>query len=594
MAEIICPRCGTPNRDTARFCADCGATLIPAAQPTSDPANSRPGGRGAAPGMPAPDSVLEGRYRIEAELGRGGFGAVFKALDQRLNKPVAIKENLDTSPEAQRQFSREATILANLSHPNLPRVIDHFTLPGLGQYLVMDFVDGEDLNSMINREGCLPPVQALTWIMQVAEALEYLHTQQPPVLHRDVKPANIRLTSRGKAMLVDFGLVKFTDPSVKTTMGARAITPGYAPPEQYGAGNTDARTDIYALGATLYRAITGREPAESVQRMSGQTNLPVSQIKPEIPASVGRAIEQAMALEPAKRYQSAADFHASLQACMLELKVRSGGLQTPAWAPGQDSRPRPGAGQSSGPVVAQPVSQPRSGQSPDYVSGPASGGPVAPYVVAPAHDGPASKPSKPASRPRPSSKPISRPLQPQAKMALGAGAGLIVLLVIVAAVLGGYGLYLYGQSSTVGGTATVQAQATQMAQLSGTKTAQAVLLNPGSAQTVAPAIASGPGKMAIEGVYGAGTLDYERIVLENKGGSPIDLTGWKLENSPASYYVFSKLSLGPGQKITLYTGSGKNTETSLYRNLPGASFKSGDKITLYDSQGKVQAVYTIK
>jgi hypothetical protein len=260
--------------------------------------------------------VFNNRYRIVKLLGQGGFGAVYRAWDSNLNKPCALKENLDVSPEAQRQFTREATVLANLSHPNLPRVTDHFILPGQGQYLVMDFVEGDDLASILRQRGPIPPEQAIAWILQVADALIYLHTRQPPVVHRDIKPANIRLTPDGRAMLVDFGLVKIYNAQLRTTMGARAVTPGYAPPEQYGHGSTDARSDLYALGATLYNILTGQDPLESVQRMSGAQMRPVTQIIPRINPSVGVAIERAMRLDPNQRFQSVAEFKEALSASL--------------------------------------------------------------------------------------------------------------------------------------------------------------------------------------------------------------------------------------------------------------------------------------
>ncbi len=256
--------------------------------------------------------VFNNRYRIVKLLGQGGFGAVYRAWDSNLNKPCALKENLDVSPEAQRQFTREATVLANLSHPNLPRVTDHFILPGQGQYLVMDFVEGDDLASILRQRGPVPPEQAIAWTLQVADALSYLHTRQPPVVHRDIKPANIRITPDGRAMLVDFGLVKIYNAQLRTTMGARAVTPGYAPPEQYGHGSTDARSDLYALGATLYNIMTGQDPLESVQRMSGAQMRPVNQINPRINPAVGAAIERAMRLDPNQRFQSVAEFKAAL------------------------------------------------------------------------------------------------------------------------------------------------------------------------------------------------------------------------------------------------------------------------------------------
>jgi hypothetical protein len=258
--------------------------------------------------------VLNNRYRVVRLLGQGGFGAVYRAWDANLNRPCAVKENLDTSPEAQRQFTREATVLANLSHPNLPRVTDHFILPEQGQYLIMDFVEGEDLASKLRRQGTPPTEQVIKWISQVADALTYLHSRQPPVVHRDIKPANIRITPEGKAMLVDFGLVKVYNPNLRTTLGARAVTPGYAPPEQYGQGNTDARTDIYALGATLYNLLTGLDPLESVQRIAGAQMKLAHQVDPRVSAQVGQAIERSMRLEPSQRFNSTAEFKAALNA----------------------------------------------------------------------------------------------------------------------------------------------------------------------------------------------------------------------------------------------------------------------------------------
>lgn len=299
MSENICPKCHFPNSDTARFCSNCGGALLSGVSPIKPVVSAFNLEVG---------SLLQGRYRIEKELGRGGFGAVYRAWDNNLNRPCAVKENLEISPEAQRQFMREATVLANLSHPNLPRVTDYFLVPDQGQYLVMDFVEGEDLASRIERMGAVPVTQAVDWTREILDALVYLHNRQPPVVHRDIKPANIRVTPEGRAMLVDFGLVKMYDPGVKTTMGARAITPGYAPPEQYGRGSTDPRTDVYALGATLYYILTGRDPLESVQRMAGEQMPSAIAVNPKLPARVSQTIERAMALEPGQRFQTADEF----------------------------------------------------------------------------------------------------------------------------------------------------------------------------------------------------------------------------------------------------------------------------------------------
>ena len=280
---------------------------------------------------------MQGRYRIERELGKGGFGAVYCAWDSNVDRRCAVKENLEMAAEGRRQFSREATVLANLSHPNLPRVTDHFSIPGQGQYLVMDFVEGDDLGSLVNRQGKIPVEQALSWMIQVADALVYIHSQQPPVLHRDIKPANIRITPGGQAMLVDFGLVKVFDPNLKTTMGARAVTPGYAPPEQYGQGRTDHRTDIYALGATLYTLLTGQEPPESVQRVAGG-QMPSAQ------AAESQCVHRNWAewwsapwrWNPPGVTRAPVEFKAALQGCQAEAECSDDGGTGLAAAAGAD------------------------------------------------------------------------------------------------------------------------------------------------------------------------------------------------------------------------------------------------------------------
>jgi serine/threonine-protein kinase len=247
--------------------------------------------------------VINNRYRIAKLLGQGGFGAVYRAWDMNIEASCALKENLDTTPEAQKQFRREAVILANLQHPNLPRVRDHFIIQGQGQYLVMDFVEGEDLQQMLDKQGGpLPESQVLPWIEQVCEALTYLHNQHPPIIHRDIKPANIKITPQGRAMLVDFGIAKVFDPHLSTTRGARAVTPGYSPQEQYGQGKTDARSDVYALGATLYALLTGVEPVESLQRVFSDPLTAPEGINPTITPKTADTIRQAMQPDPAQRY----------------------------------------------------------------------------------------------------------------------------------------------------------------------------------------------------------------------------------------------------------------------------------------------------
>jgi eukaryotic-like serine/threonine-protein kinase len=257
--------------------------------------------------------IINNRYRIVKLLGQGGFGAVYRAWDKNLNKPCALKENLDVTPEAQRQFEREAVILAGLDHPNLPRVIDHFTVVGQGQYLVMDFVDGEDLQQVLDQAGDpLPESLVLPWVEQICDALDYLHGQSQPIIHRDIKPANIKIAPEGKAVLVDFGIAKVYDEHLRTTIGAQAVTPGYSPFEQYGQGATDSRTDVYALSATIYALLTGQVPPDSIQRMNQDTLPPPRRLNPTISRHVDIAIMRALATHPTGRFRRIGDFKSAL------------------------------------------------------------------------------------------------------------------------------------------------------------------------------------------------------------------------------------------------------------------------------------------
>lgn len=407
MSEIICKRCGTHNRTTAKFCSVCGEpflTGMAAEPPQPEPV-----------GLP-PETVLQNRYQIEKTLGRGGFGAVYRAFDLNLNRPCAVKENLVVTADSQRQFFREASALANLSHPNLPRVTDYFAIPNQGQYLVMDFIDGNDLDDKFPTGEAAPVAEGLKWIIQVAEALEYMHNQSPKVLHRDIKPANIRVTPTGKAVLVDFGLVKmYHTGQLKTTVGARAITPGYAPPEQYGTGVTDVRTDVYALGATAYRLLTGIEPVESVQRLAGKTLELAHKVNPHISFALSQAIEKAVTLDPDNRYASMADFISALR--FVE-KTLSQPVVQPVITPSQVK-----SGVASTVVVSQPVA-----------SHPAVG-PVKETMVVDETVPPAS---------RPVSKPTSSTGKGGAnKSLLYVGVGVLVLVCVLGVILAGYGYNYY-------------------------------------------------------------------------------------------------------------------------------------------------------
>lgn len=256
-------------------------------------------------------SVLKDRYQIIRLLGRGGMGEVYLALDLALDVQVAVKVNHDPNPESGAHFLREARLLAGLRHARLPRVSDYFVLEQ-NQYLVMDYIAGEDLEQRLQAGGGQPWAQVLAWAQQLAEVLAYLHAQQPPIIHRDIKPANIKLSAQGEAVLVDFGIAKPADASQAST-GTGGYTPGYAPPEQYGAQRSGPWSDQYALAATIYTLLGGQKPPDSVQRVLGQARLmPLGELRPDLPPHVGRVLERGMALRPQDRFETVAQMAAAL------------------------------------------------------------------------------------------------------------------------------------------------------------------------------------------------------------------------------------------------------------------------------------------
>lgn len=279
-----CPYCGTQNlSDDHTYCFKCGYNVT------------------GATGQLAPDTVLEGRYVIVETLGCGGMGAVYKALDQRLNNiPVAIKEmstkavgqgNLQSAIGA---FKKEAAMLIGLRYPALPRIGDFFSQGEDRWYLVMDYIEGETLKEILERRGHIPESEVLDWARQICLILDYLHSQKPPVIFRDLKPANIMLTPEGIIKLIDFGIARHFRPGLTSDTTAYGSV-GYAPPEQHGDKQTDARSDIYALGATLHHLLTGLDPGKSPFIFETPGSIVV--VSPELET----AIVKALALRPEER-----------------------------------------------------------------------------------------------------------------------------------------------------------------------------------------------------------------------------------------------------------------------------------------------------
>ena len=285
-------------------------------------------------------AILHGRYRIVEILGQGGMGSVYRAIDENLGVEVAVKENLFTTDEYARQFRLEAVILASLRQANLPRVSDHFVVNNQGQYLVMDYIEGEDLRQRMERIGNIPEEEAILIGASICDALAYLHSRKPPVLHRDLKPGNVKITPEGHVYLVDFGLAKVVRGTQATTTGARAMTPGYSPPEQYGTARTDAHSDIYSLGATLYAALTGVIPEDGLARVMDNVQLtPLRKRNPKVSRKLAAAIEKAMEPYPDDRFKSDEEFKQALLAASTKTQKPEGGYVVAAAAVEVDRPP---------------------------------------------------------------------------------------------------------------------------------------------------------------------------------------------------------------------------------------------------------------
>jgi hypothetical protein len=324
----------------------------PAPQPLAQP-----------PALP-PGTILLDRYLIQGYISGGGFGHIYKVLDNALGYRRALKEAFYQDRLTRYQFHLEAEFLLNTRHANLLRGYAVFEQAGR-LYLVMDFVDGHTLEEIaidhIRRTSApLPEASILDWVIPVCGALHTLHTSPVPIIHRDVKPANIKMTRQGVPILIDLGLAKLYARGTKTIGAALAFTPGYAPPEQYrAAGATDARTDIYGMGASLFYLLTGYQPTEAPARIGALALPPLRQLNPHVSRPTEAIVLRAMELDPALRQQSALELEHALRAAREALRTGAPS-HTGAFAVAPEPRPEP-AYSAAVPEPAAPADQSEPG-----------------------------------------------------------------------------------------------------------------------------------------------------------------------------------------------------------------------------------------
>ncbi|MDQ3821016.1 MAG: protein kinase [Acidobacteriota bacterium] len=320
-------------------------------------------------------TLLQNRYRVEEQIGKGGMGEVFVATDERFQSKVAIKRTFYSDPEMSKAFEREARLLNRLRHTALPKVSDHFTEDG-DQFLVMEFIEGSDLSELLRqRKVPFPLTDVLRWADQLLDALDYLHTQEPPVIHRDIKPQNIKLTPQGKVVLLDFGLAKGAPTPAQTATGTVSSVFGYsvnfAPLEQMQGLGTDPRSDIFSLAATLYYLLTGVRPPDALTRAAATVRQQPDPLRPahlvqaQVTEAVSRILKRAMSQNAALRHASAAELRAALRQAASDVapldaqlnasvNVPQQALSTPGAVPPFETPVQPDI--SSGPEAKAPPS----------------------------------------------------------------------------------------------------------------------------------------------------------------------------------------------------------------------------------------------
>ncbi len=318
----ICPQCGTSIRPGARFCKQCGAPIVAPDTLTSQkaPHPTPPVDKGAkryysSSGHLLPREKIAGRYLITEKIAEGGMGAIYQAKDLRLDgKTVALKEmSMEKIPQKERAkvlnaFEREAELLASLRHHNLTRVTDRFEEQGR-HYMVMEFIKGKTLDTLLKqRSQPFPEEQVLIWAEQLCDVLSFLHNQKPSaIIYRDIKPGNIMLVQDTDLVkLIDFGIARIYKPHKKKDTIPFG-TEGYAPPEQYGGKQTDARADVYSLGVTLHQLLTLEDPHMHLMQLT-----PVRRLNRAVSHNVAKAIEKAIEAERKDRHQSMAEMWEAL------------------------------------------------------------------------------------------------------------------------------------------------------------------------------------------------------------------------------------------------------------------------------------------
>jgi serine/threonine protein kinase len=285
------------------------------------------------------------------------MGTVYEAVDERLDTVVALKETFFADERLRKQFEREARLLARLHHQALPRVSDHFS-EGDGQFLVMQYIPGDDLSEMMTqRRGPFPADQVLTWGDQLLDALDYLHTQEPQIVHRDIKPQNLKLTTRGQIILLDFGLAKGQAGEISRVTTSASIfgyTPNYAPLEQIQALGTDSRSDLYSLAATIYHLLTGVKPPDALSRAAALVNgqpdplVLATDLNPAVAVEVSEVLQQAMAQNRDQRFANAAEMRRALHKTeQTSTIINRGEAQTVL----RERAPTVAAAASAGPAV---------------------------------------------------------------------------------------------------------------------------------------------------------------------------------------------------------------------------------------------------